>query len=91
MSIEVKGKDIAHVSVRSDNDTKLIEFKDILYVLVLRTNLISVKKVTNKEYEVTFRKEGAYIRDERGNISIIADAKGDLYCVRKNLHCAEPV
>lgn len=85
---EVKGRGIVTMSVASNRGPRVIEFKDTLFVPDLRTNLISVTKITNKGHEVTFRKNDAYIRDERGNMSVIAYRKGDLYYVRENVECS---
>lgn len=90
-SAEVKGKGVVHVSVANDSGDELVEFKETLYVPDLRTNLISVAKITDKGHEVTFRRDDAYIRDERGNIFEIAVRQGDLYVVRESLECAEAV
>lgn len=62
-SAEIKGKGVVHISVSSDKGKKVLEYKDTLYVPELRTNLISVAKITNKGHEVTFRQNDAYIRD----------------------------
>ncbi|CAD6208554.1 GSCOCG00010547001-RA-CDS, partial [Cotesia congregata] len=88
-STQVKGKGVVHLPVSSSSGYKVYEFKDTLYVPDLRTNLISVAKITNKEHEVTFRRNDAYVRDEHGNINVIADRKGDLYVVREGSECAE--
>lgn len=88
-STQVKGRGIVHLPVSSNNGYKLFEFKDTLYVPDLRTNLISVAKITNRGHEVTFYKDDAYVRDERGDINVIADRKGDLYVVRESLECAK--
>lgn len=85
---EVKGKGVVHVSVASDKGPRLIEFKDTLYVPNLRMNLISIAKITSKGHEVIFRKNNACTRDEHGNISVIADRKGELYYVRETSECA---
>lgn len=54
----------------------------------LRINLISVAKITDKGHEVTFRRDDASVRDERGREFVIADRRGDLYYVRENAECA---
>lgn len=57
----------------------------------LRTNLISVAKITNKGHKVTFRKNDAYVRDERDNMFVIAKRRGDLYFVRENFEYAKAI
>jgi len=45
-------------------------------------------KITDKGHEVTFRRDDASVRDERGREFVIADRRGDLYYVRENAECA---
>jgi hypothetical protein len=56
-----------------------------LHVPGLRTNLLSIAKIVDKDLKVIFNKNGAQVKDNRGNIYIIklvADRKGDLFYLR---------
>lgn len=55
-----------------------------LHVPDLRTNLMSVAKITDKGYEVIFKKNAACILDESRQIITTADRKGDLYFIRES-------
>lgn len=57
------------------------EVKDTLYVPDLRTNLLSVSKITNSGYKVVFNKDGATIFDSNGNTILNAFRLNDLYFV----------
>lgn len=88
---EVKGKGEVRVTVGYDNGQKLLEFRDTLYVPDLRTNLVLVAKITDKDFEVIFGENRAIVRSPQGAVMMIADRKGDLYRVREIVDCAEVV
>lgn len=90
-TIEVKGEGEVCISVSSDKGKgkKLIEFRDTLYVPNLRSNLISVAKITDKNFEVTFKRDSAIVCSSQGDVIMIADRKDDLYYVRESVECAE--
>lgn len=54
-----------------------------LYVPDLRTNLVSVSKITNNNLEVVFKKDSALVYDVEGNIKLVADHVSDHYYVRE--------
>lgn len=86
-SAEVIGKGVVKLQV-SD---QIFQFKNTLFVPDLRSNLVSVAKITDKGHEVIFCKNSAYIRDECGNKFDIAVRRGDLYVLRENPECAEAI
>lgn len=86
---EVKSNGEVLISVDSDSGQKLIEFRDTLYVRNLRSNLISIAKITDKNYEVLFKKDSAVVRSSHEDVMMVADRKGDLYYVRKRVGCAD--
>ncbi|GBP52245.1 hypothetical protein EVAR_83106_1 [Eumeta japonica] len=67
--------------------------KDLLSIMLLfslpdsyedlRSNLVSVAKITNKDCEVLFRKDSAMIMDSTGNIKFVAERRGDLYYLQE--------
>lgn len=87
-STNIEGKGIVHLQVSNNSGSRLIELKDTLHVPELRTNLVSVAKITNKGCDVIFDNNKAYIRDKEGDTLLIAERQGDLYYVRKNNECA---
>jgi len=57
----------------NDRDKRLVEFQDILHVPNLRTNLISVAKITDRDHVVTFRKNMAVVTNQKGEVKLTAD------------------
>uniref|UniRef100_W8B6G9 Retrovirus-related Pol polyprotein from transposon TNT 1-94 n=1 Tax=Ceratitis capitata TaxID=7213 RepID=W8B6G9_CERCA len=87
-SADVRGKGSVHLSVIGADGQRVAEFQNTLFVPELRTNLISVAQITNKGYKVTFTKDGAFVSNADGKITLTADRKGDLYYVRESSECA---
>lgn len=58
----------------------------ILYVSDLRTNLISISKITDKGHSVVFNKTNANILDTNGDVLISAKREGGLYYLQKPSH-----
>jgi transposase InsO family protein len=65
-------------------DTTNVSLSNTLHVPDLRTNLMSIGKITDRGLEVHFRKNDATILDSKGNIMLIANRVGDLYFVNEN-------
>ncbi|KAJ3640539.1 hypothetical protein Zmor_003832 [Zophobas morio] len=63
-----------------------VSLRSALHVPDLRTNLLSVSKITDRGFEVCFRRKEATICDQNGRLRLRADRVGDLYCV----HAVEP-
>lgn len=82
--ITAKGK-VEFISENFDGKTNLL-LTDALHVPDLRANLMSVSKITDRGYDVTFNKEHAKICDMSGKIILIAHRVGDLFYVRE---CSE--
>jgi hypothetical protein len=66
------------------NQAKKIELKNTLYASDFRTNLLSIAKIVDKNREVLFTKNRAFIQDRRGRVKMIADRDGDLFYLREN-------
>ena len=60
-------------------ENKIVSLNKALHVSDLRTKLMSVSKITDGGFSVTFTKENTKVLDAGGNIKIIADKIGDLY------------
>ena len=71
--------------ILADNDKggKPVILKKTLHVPDLRTNLMSVSKITDKGNEVIFRKEVAYVVNESREVLAVAKRHGDLYFVEQ--------
>lgn len=86
MSTNILGKGIVSTNVEMDGKCKEINFKDTLYVPDLRTNLISVGKITSKGHKVIFSNTKAEVVDCAGKVLLIANREKDLYYVRKSVN-----
>ena len=64
-----------------DNGYKPVEFQDALYVPDLRTNLISVAKITDKNNEISFKKNEAIVSGMDGRLIAKAKRIGNLYYI----------
>ena len=65
---------------KSEKNLKLVSG---MCVTSLRTNLLSVANMVDKNYNVTFPREHAFIKDANGNIRLKADRVGDLFYLRE--------
>ena len=61
------------------------------YVPDLRTNLLSVGKIIDSGFEVTFRKDRAEIVYKDGNVALRADRIADLYYIQEQKDDASPM
>lgn len=80
MNAEVQGRGLVTLSVVDGSSTRPVEFKDTLYVPDLRTNLISVAKITDNGYNVNFTRDVAVLVDKNGKVRLTAHRRGNLYC-----------
>lgn len=60
-----------------------------MHVPDLRSNLISVAKITDCEFKVFFSKEAAEVINGHGSVKMVADRVGDLYFVRERIESAQ--
>lgn len=58
-----------------------VTLSDTLHVPDLRTNLLSVSKITDRGYKVTFEKGEAVVDDRDGEAKLIAKRRNSLYHV----------
>lgn len=87
-STDVQGCGAVKMSVTGDTSPRLIRFDNTLYVPDLRTNLISVAKITDKGHKVIFQDDSAIVVDRQGQVKFTAERKGNLYYIRKDEECA---
>lgn len=82
-SIDVKGRGLISLTANFDNQTKNININDILHVLELLTNLLSVGRLCDKRFKVIFEADGATVIDRDGKATLRADRiKSGLYYLR---------
>lgn len=73
------GKGIAKIVTEVRSDTKIVELSDTLFVPDLRTNLISISRITDAGHNVTFSANRAKVLDRDGNVLIEAIRENGLY------------
>ena len=65
-------------------DLKSVSLENASHAPDLRTNLLSVAKLTDRGYSVLFKKSLVEVINAKGNTELYAQRIGDLYCVQKN-------
>lgn len=83
-STNITGTGNVRMAVSNGEKEKTMNFEKVYYVPDLRSNLLSVSKITDHGYEVNFRIKDAIITGKNGEIIFRADRVGDLYYVRKD-------
>lgn len=63
-------------------ESKNLILNNTLHVPDLRSNLISVAKITDRDFKVVFNKSAAEVLDDHGSVKMVADRIGDLYFTR---------
>lgn len=82
-STNIAGRGTVNTIIMTGNTSKSIKLDDTLYVPDLRTNLISVSKITDKGHNVIFDKNKAEVIDNSGNVLLTAKRERDLYYFQK--------
>ena len=80
---KVTAKGDVRIIASNGKHDRQITLCNALCVPDLRTNLMSVAKIVDKGYEVLFTKRRAYVNDASGDLRLIADREGDLFCLRE--------
>jgi len=83
-STAICGKGKVAFSTDVAGRTKDIEMNEVLFVSDLRTNLMSVAKITDRNLLVTFDRNKAKIYDRKGKVKLIATRKDNLYYIHEN-------
>lgn len=81
MTTEIVAKGTVNFKSEVFGETKNIFLNDALHVPDLRTNLLSVGKITDRGNEVLFKKDIALIIGKDGNVKLTANRVGELYYV----------
>jgi len=78
----VNAKGNVEILTSIGDTSKRIRLENTLHVPELRINLLSVAKIVDKGYKVTFGSKQASVRDSKGNVKLVAKRPGDLYILR---------
>lgn len=79
---QITGTGKVKISVDTGSEERQINIEKVFYVSDLRTNLLSVAKMTDRGFEVHFRKNDAIVIDDNDKIHMRAERVGNLYHVR---------
>lgn len=83
-STNVIGRGNLDIFVNNGQKDNHITIENALHVPNLKNNLMSVSKITDKNFKVVFDKKCAKVIDTRGAVSSIADRVNDLYYIRES-------
>jgi len=81
-SADIEARGIVQLNVSDGSTNRTVNLEETLLVPNLRTNLISVSRITDRDCEVIFRKNEAIVNDSNGSTRMVADRIGSLYYVR---------
>lgn len=87
-SSSVQGKGDVRVSIADGTDLRWVKFQNTLFVPELRSNLVSVAKITDKDHLVLFDRASATVLTRSGQTVMTATRRGDLYYVTENCNMA---
>jgi len=87
-SAVVKASGNVGITTSLNDQTKQVEFSEVLYVPDLRTNLISVARITEKGNKVIFGRNEAVIIGRNGEMKLKARRVGNLYYVQEKKETA---
>lgn len=79
---EVTAKGDVIITTSNGRTDKSFLLQNTLHVPNLRTNLLSVSKIVDKDYTVVFTKNHAHVKDKNGTLKITANREGDLFLIR---------
>lgn len=82
-STRITGMGRVNLLVDNGNEEREIDIEKVFYVSDLRTNLLSVSRMTDHELEVRFRKEDAIVINKNNKVVMRANRIGNLYYVNK--------
>lgn len=82
-STSIQGKGSVSIVAKNEDHLNDINVREVLRVPQLRTNLLSVGKITDQNYLVIFDKEKAEVIDKKCNIIMTADRRNGLYYIRE--------
>lgn len=80
-STKITGIGNVRITLNKGEGMQTFNLQNVYHVPDLRTNLLSVSKITNQGYKVMFDNQEAKVIDDRGKILMKAERRGDLYFV----------
>jgi hypothetical protein len=80
--LQAVGKGSILVDTLVEGCTKRIQFKNVLYVPKLQSNLLSVSKIVEGGLQVQFGGLGCLVKAPNGVIQALATRESNLYCLR---------
>ncbi|KRY39868.1 Retrovirus-related Pol polyprotein from transposon TNT 1-94, partial [Trichinella britovi] len=80
-STEIMGTGTANLEIPGSDGTRSVKLHDTLYVPDLRSNLLSVTKITEKGFQVTFQENVAIIANQNLGTVMVAHKENGLYYV----------
>lgn len=80
---KITGAGNVRVSVNNQEGGTNINFENVYYVSDLRTNLLSVSKITDHGFEVRFREKDAIVIGQTGEMIFRVERAGNLYYLRQ--------
>jgi len=82
VSTDIKAAGSIAFTTEVNGNEKNIILNDVLHVPNLRDNLLSVSKITDRDYRVfLFDRNRAIVTDRKGNVKLQANRMGNLYFV----------
>lgn len=81
---EITGQGTVFLVSNMHGMSKTIKINNALLVPDLRTNLLSVSKITDEGFNVLFTSKSAEVIDTEGNVAIMAKRIDDLYFIQGN-------
>lgn len=83
-STNIQAEGTARLAADVFGNVKDVSLRNILLVPDLRTNLISVGKITDQGFKVYFFRNTASVTDPGGSVKLVADKVNGLYYVRES-------
>ncbi|GLV49856.1 hypothetical protein CBL_20985, partial [Carabus blaptoides fortunei] len=80
-STQIEGVGEINLAIQHGKTVRSAKLSKVLHVPDLRTNLMSVSKITDNGYEVTFKKNSAFVKNANGDVTLIADRIKNLYFI----------
>jgi hypothetical protein len=82
---KIRGTGNVKIKVSNENNLRSVNLNNVMYVPDLRSNLLSVGKITDKGSTVIFENNKVYILDKDGKEIMIGQKRNHLYYVREIL------
>lgn len=91
VDLRQQGKGLVKIPVASNQGRRVVELQNTLFVLDLRTNLVSQVKIADRGHMVLLRRDSALVTDGDGNVRVEARRRGNLYYLQEEVDCAGAV